>query len=198
MHLARTWITLAACLLTYSTVAYGEESATELAKRIIAKSGGEARVLTHFTVKDILVLGEKPDGKVIGRTSEIIVPGSCKTGAKDRIAAGDAGAVIGMEFIWGWSLKTLVDPRLTLSRAPDENGQLVIVAVSTIAPDLTLIFRPDDMQLVELRCHKQAVRFSEWKTLSDLTIPTRCAGLDGKGRPWYNDEITEVVPLAGL
>lgn len=196
MRHMRSCIVLGACLLVSGALAYGEESAAELAKRIVAKSGGDARVLSHFTVKDRLVLGEKPDGKVIERTSEIVIPGSWKTGAKDRIAAGDAAAAIGMDFIWGWSLKALVDPRFTLSRAPDDDGRVVLIAASAITPELTLIFRPDDLQLVELRSRKQGVRFSEWKTLSGLILPTRCIGLDGKGRTWYHDEITEVVPLA--
>jgi hypothetical protein len=172
-----------------------EESLAELTARILKAANASTPALTRFTLKDRLILGQKAEGKKPSeRTQEISVPEAWKEGARDRIAQKDNAALIGMRFMWGWTLAPLSDPRFTVTRAPDEDARIVLIARGPIEPELSLVFRSDDLALVELRWKGQAVRFSEWKTFAGMRLPARGEGLNDQGRTWYHFEVVDVIP----
>jgi hypothetical protein len=172
-----------------------EEALPELTARILKTANAPTPALTRFTLKDRLIVGAKTEGKKPSeRTQEISVPDAWKEGARDRIAAKDKAAEIGMRFMWGWTLAPLSDPRFTVRRAPEEEGRIVLIATGPIDPELTLVFRADDLALVELRWNSQLVRFSEWKTFAGIRLPARGEGLNAQGRAWYHFEVVDVIP----
>lgn len=172
-----------------------DEPLTALTGRILAAAKIPATGLSHFTLKDRLSLGAQADPDAKERTQEIQVPGMWKTGTRDRIAKGEQAAVIGMKFVWGWTLGPLRDPAFTVVRTKDEDGRIVLQASGPIDPPLTLVFRTDDLALVELRWQAQRVRFLDWATFAGMRLPSRAEGVDGKGRVWYHSLVTDVVPL---
>jgi hypothetical protein len=173
----------------------GEEALADLTARILKAAQAPATALTSFTLKDRLILGLTPDGKKASERTQVIrVPDSWKEGNRDRIAQQDKAALIGMRFMWGWTLAPLTDARFTLRRAPDEQGRIVLIASGPIDPELTLVFRPEDLALVEERWNGQTVRFSEWKTFAGMRLPAKGEGLNAQGRPWYHFEVVDVTP----
>lgn len=172
-----------------------EEPLSELTARILKAANAPTPALIRFTLKDRLIVGQKAEGKKPSeRTQEISVPEAWKEGSRDRIAQKDNAAVIGMHFMWGWTLAPLNDQRFTVTRAADDDGRIVLIAHGPIDPELTLIFRPDDLALVELRWKGQSVCFSEWKTFAGMRLPARGEGLNDKGHTWYHFEVVDVIP----
>jgi hypothetical protein len=171
------------------------EDLPALTARIVAAADIPAAGLVHFTLTDRLSLGAQPDPDARQRTQEIQVPGMWKTGSRDRIAKGEQAAVIGMRFVWGWTLGPLRDPAFTVAREPDEDGRIVLKASGPIDPPLTLVFRPDDLALVELRWQTQRVHFTTWGVFAGMRLPTRAEGVNAKGAVWYHSEVIDVVPL---
>lgn len=189
-HLTQLLLLLFLCLPLAA-----EESLPELTARILKAANAPTPALTRFTLKDRLIVGAKPEGKKPSeRTQDISVPDAWKEGARDRIAQQDKAALIGMRFMWGWTLAPLSDPRFTVRRAPDEEGRIVLIATGPIDPELSLVFRTDDLALVELRWSGQLVRFSEWKTFAGIRLPARGEGLNAQGRAWYHFEVVDVIP----
>ena len=184
---------------TASTVsvasAADDQPLTVLTARILQAAKIPANGLTHFTLQDRLTLGEKPDDNAKIRTQEIQVPGMWKTGTRDRIAKGEQAAIIGMQFVWGWTLEPLRNPAFTITRAADENGRLVLTASGPIDPPLTLVCRQDDLALVELRWKTQRVRFTAWGNFAGMRMPSHAEGVNGKGQVWYHSDVVDVVPL---
>lgn len=171
----------------------------DLAKSTLAAAGGEAAIPKLFRIKEQLVLGEDPKGKVSTRLSVLEPPDHWWLGKKDRVKADKEPAIF---LVWTWTLGSLADPKSKLKAVPeaaiDGKPAYGIEISESITPPLTAYFDKETRKLVRIDWRKDQHKFSDWKDADGFKYPSKCVGYRATGKAWYHSEITEFERLKEL
>lgn len=163
----------------------------------VEASGGKEKILTLFSMKEMLILG--PDGKKKGslRSTVLEPPKYWWQGGKDR--AGEPAKLL----VWVWTLGAFSDPKTKLASLPElTDGDRTLIgleASGTIEPAMKVYFDKQTKLIARIDWRGSIHRFSEWKELDGLKYPSRTIGSYAAGdKPWYQTDITELVRLKEL
>jgi hypothetical protein len=160
-------------------------------------SGGKDKILTLFSMKEVLILG--PDGKKKGspRSSVLEPPKYWWLGGKDR--AGEPAKLL----VWVWTLGAFADAKSKLAAVPElRDGEADLVGLEitgSVDPAMKVYFDKKTGLIARIDWKGSLHRFSEWKELDGLKYPSRTVGSYAAGdKPWYQTDITEIVRLKEL
>lgn len=163
----------------------------------VEAAGGKEKILTLFSMKEMLILG--PDGKKKGspRSTVLEPPKYWWQGGKDR--AGEPAKLL----VWVWTLGAFSDSKTKLASIPElTDGERTLVgleASGTLEPAMKVYFDKQTKLIARIDWRGSIHRFSEWKDLDGLKYPSRTVGSYAAGdKPWYQTDITELVRLKEL
>lgn len=168
-------------------------------QQTIAAVGGEEKLLKLFRIKERLILGEKPEGKGIERTSVLQPPGKWWVGKKERVAEEREPAVF---LVWAWTLAPLLDEKSKLETLPAQEisarATYGIRVSGSIDPSLDMYFDQETRLLTRIDWRRDQHLFSEWKEVDGLKYAAKCTGFKPTGKAWYHTEILSLERLAEL
>ncbi|WP_425616363.1 hypothetical protein NA78x_000009 [Anatilimnocola sp. NA78] len=187
-------------VLGAASAAAAEPDAAELVKQLVAKAGGEEKLLKLFRMKEQLNVSADETKKGNTRTSVLEPPKYWWLGKKERVKDEKEPATF---LVWAWTLGALTDPQSKLEVLPEktENGvtTLGLRISGTITPPLDFYFDKAEQRLSHLEWRSDIHRFSEWREHDGVQYPAKCIGYKkATGKPWYFSEILEIERLSEL
>lgn len=170
--------------------------------KIVEAAGGEANLLTRFTIQERLNVSDDPTAP--GKPRESIFDGRhdwwFRGGKGKWKKKQDEPAV---DLVWVWTLQALVHPQSIIEELPEiQDGEERAVGIrisGSIDPPLDAYFDGASMRLVRIDWRRDTTRFSDWKEHQGVKYPSRCIGYrKATGKPWYVSEIVELRRLSEL
>lgn len=179
---------------------YAQDDPQELAKKVIAAGGGEAKLLKLFRIKEQLNVSSDENKKGSERISVLEPPGHWWLGKKDRVKDDKEPATF---LVWAWTLGALNDPNTKIEAidgVTENDAKTRGLRLSgSITPPMDLHFTAADLRLVRIDWRSDIHRFSDWKEHDGAHYPAKCIGYKkASGKPWYFSEIKEVERLTEL
>jgi hypothetical protein len=181
-------------------LSYAQDDPQELAKKVVAAGGGEAKLLKLFRIKEQLNVSSDETKKGSERISVLEPPAHWWLGKKDRVKDDKEPATF---LVWAWTLGALNDPNTKIEAIDGvtENDALTrgLRLSGSITPPMDLHFTAADLRLVRIDWRSDIHRFSDWKEHDGAHYPAKCIGYKkASGKPWYFSEIKEVERLSEL